>query len=151
MSEMSTDRLRVGIVGCGNIGAGAHLPAWIRNADVAEVVALADPSQASLDSAGATAGLGADALHLDPLELIARPDVDAVDVATPQHLHRELIEAAAAAGKHVLCEKPLATIPAEAAAAVDAANAAGIAFGIIHNYIYLPEVVAAQRVIDSTR
>jgi predicted dehydrogenase len=146
---MSTDRLRVGIVGCGNIGAGAHLPAWIRNADVAEVVALADPSQASLDRAGAAAGLGTDALHLDPLALIARPDVEAVDVATPQHLHRELIEAAAAHGKHVLCEKPLATIPAEAAAAVDAATDAGIVFGIIHNYLYLPEVVAAQRVIDS--
>ncbi len=146
---MSTQRLRIGIIGCGNIGAGAHLPAWLDIADVAEVVALADPTQASLDAAGATAGLGADRLHLDPLELIARPDVDAIDVATPQHLHRELIEAAAAAGKQILSEKPLATIPAEAAAAVDAASTAGVTLGIIHNYLYLPEVVAAQRVIDS--
>lgn len=146
---MSTQRLSIGIVGCGNIGAGAHLPAWIANADVAEVVGLADPTEASLQAAGASAGLDGDRLHLDPLELIARPDVDAIDVATPQHLHRELIEAAAAAGKQILCEKPLATVPAEAAAAVDAAEAAGVTFGMVHNYLYLPEVVATQRVIDS--
>jgi predicted dehydrogenase len=146
---MNEHRLRVGIVGCGNIGAGAHLPAWLENADVAEVVALADPTQTSLEAAGERAGLGAERLHLDPLELIARDDVDAIDVATPQHLHRELIEAAAAAGKQILCEKPLATIPAEAAVAVDAAQAAGVTFAMVHNYLYLPEVVAAQRVIDS--
>jgi predicted dehydrogenase len=146
---MSTQRLSIGIIGCGNIGAGAHLPAWLANGDVAEVVALADPTQASLDAAGAAAGLDADRLHLDPLELIARPDVDAVDIATPQHLHRELIVAASAAGKHILCEKPLATVPAEAAAAVEAAEAGGVTFAMVHNYVYLPEVVAAQRVIDS--
>jgi predicted dehydrogenase len=146
---MNEQTLRVGIVGCGNIGAGAHLPAWIANADVAEVVALGDPTQASLEAAGATAGLAADRLHVDPLELIARPDVEAIDIATPQHLHRELIVAAAEHGKQILCEKPLATVPAEAAAAVEAAEAAGVTFGMVHNYLYLPEVVAAQRVIDS--
>jgi predicted dehydrogenase len=146
---MTQQTLRVGIVGCGNIGAGAHLPAWLANAEVAEVVGLADPTQASLEAAGASAGLGADRLHRDPLELIARDDVDAIDVATPQHLHRELIVAAAVAGKQILCEKPLATVPAEAAAAVEAARDAGVTFAVVHNYLYLPEVVAAQRVIDS--
>jgi predicted dehydrogenase len=146
---MTDQTLRVGIAGCGNIGAGAHLPAWLANADVAEVVALADPTQSSLEAAGATAGLDGDCLHLDPLELIARPDVDAIDVATPQHLHRELIVAAAQHGKQILCEKPLATVPAEAAVAVAAAEAAGVTFSMVHNYLYLPEVVAAQRVIDS--
>jgi UDP-N-acetyl-2-amino-2-deoxyglucuronate dehydrogenase len=146
---MSTRPLKIGIIGCGNIGAGAHLPAWLANTDVAEVVGLADPTQASLDAAAVAAGLEADRLHLDALELIARPDVEAVDIATPQHLHRELIVAAAAAGKQILCEKPLATVPAEAAAAVEAADAAGVTLGMVHNYLYLPEVVAAQRVINS--
>lgn len=146
---MSMQRLKVGIIGCGNIGGGAHLPAWLANPDVAEVVALADPSPASLEAAGAVAGLAADRLHLDPLELVARPDVEAIDICTPQHLHRELIVAAAEAGKQILCEKPLATVPAEAAAAVDAAAAAGVTFAMVHNYLYLPEVVAAQRVIDA--
>lgn len=146
---MSSERLRVGIVGCGNIGSGSHLPAWLANPDLAQVVALADPTEATLDAARVTAALAPEQAHLDPLELIARDDVDAVDICTPQHLRRDLIIEAARAGKHVLCEKPLATIPADAAAAVAAAKLGGVTFAMVHNYLWLPEVEAARRVIDS--
>ncbi|HET6507848.1 MAG TPA: Gfo/Idh/MocA family oxidoreductase [Baekduia sp.] len=138
--------LRVGIVGCGNIGSGSHLPGWQANRDVAAVVGLADPSPETLDRARALAGLASTQAHLDPMELIARPDVDAIDICTPQHLRRDLIAAAAAHGKHVLCEKPLGTIPSDAAAAVAAGD---ITLAMVHNYLWLPEVRAAQRVIDS--
>jgi predicted dehydrogenase len=146
---MSTQKLNIGIIGCGNIGSGSHLPAWQANSEIAAVVALADPTTETREAARATADLAGDAVHEDPLELIARPDVDAVDICTPQHLRRDLIAAAAQHGKHVLCEKPLATTPADAAAAVAAAAEHGITLAMVHNYLWLPEVQAAQRVIDS--
>jgi predicted dehydrogenase len=146
---MSANRLRVGIVGCGNIGRGSHLPAWLANPQVAEVAGLADPTEATLEAARLGAGISPEQAHLDPLELIARPDIDVIDICTPQHLRRDLILAAAQHRKHVLCEKPLATIPAEAAHAVQAMAAAGSTLAMVHNYLWLPEVRAAQRVIDS--
>jgi predicted dehydrogenase len=145
----TTPRLRVGIIGCGNIGSGSHLPAWLANADIAEVVALADPADETLKAAARTAGLTDDHVHQDPLELITRTDVDAVDICTPQHLRRELIVAAAEHGKHVLCEKPLATIPADAALALEACDLSGHVLAMVHNYLWLPEILAAQRIIDS--
>jgi len=146
---MTTPRLRIGIIGCGNIGSGSHLPGWQANREIADVVALADPTSATLDAARAAAGLAAGDAHLDPLELIARPDVDAIDICTPQHLRRDLIVAATQHRKHVLCEKPLATIPADAAVAVAAAAESGVTLAMVHNYLWLPEVQAAQRVVDS--
>jgi predicted dehydrogenase len=146
---MSARRLRIGIVGCGNIGRGSHLPAWLANPEIAEVSGLADPTEATLEPARIGASLSDEQVHLDPLEMIARPDLDAIDICTPQHLRRDLILAAAEHGKHVLCEKPLATVPADAAEAVEAMSAAGLTLAMVHNYLWLPEVSAAQRVIDS--
>lgn len=146
---MSAEKLRIGIIGCGNIGSGSHLPAWLANPEIAEVAGLADPSEATLEAARGSAGLVPERVHLDPLELIARPDIDLIDICTPQHLRRDLIVAAAEHGKHILCEKPLATAPADAAAAVEAVAAAGTTLAMVHNYLWLPEVMAAQRVIDS--
>lgn len=142
-------KLRIGIIGCGNIGSGSHLPAWLHNSEIAEVVALADPSTQNLKAAAAAAGLADDLLYQDALELIAREDVDAIDICTPQHLRRDLIVAAAEHGKHVVCEKPLATIPADAALSVEAMRASGKVLAMVHNYLWLPETLIAQRAIDS--
>jgi predicted dehydrogenase len=141
--------LRVGIIGCGNISTRLHLPAWLAHPGIGRVVALADPVPPALEAARATAGLPAGQVHSDPFELIARSDVDAVDICAPQHLHRDLLVVAATAGKHILCEKPLAAIPADAAAAVTAAAGHHVTLAIVHNYLWLPEIQAALRVIDT--
>lgn len=141
--------LRIGIVGCGNIGAGSHLPAWLVNSDVAQVVGLADPTEATLEAARQVVGLRPAQVHRDPLELLSRDDVDVIDLCTPQHLRRDLIIAAAKQGKHILCEKPIATIPADSAAALDAVERSGVSLAMVHNYLWLPEVQTAQQVIDS--
>jgi predicted dehydrogenase len=146
---MSAQKLRIGLIGCGNIGSGSHLPAWLANPDIAELAGLADPTAATLEAARLSAGLTPEQTHLDPLELIARQDVDVIDICTPQHLRRDLILAAAEHGKHVVCEKPLAIVPADAASAVEAMAAAGRTLAMVHNYLWLPEVQAAQRAIDS--
>jgi predicted dehydrogenase len=145
---LMNDKLRVGVIGGGNISRRLHLPTWMANPD-AEVVAVADPSPAALESARAVTGLPPGDAYLDPRELIERADVDVVDVSTPPAYRSDLIIAAAGKGKHIFAEKPLATAPAGAAAAVAAAAAAGVTFAMGHNYLVLDEIRAAREVIAS--
>jgi predicted dehydrogenase len=144
-----TEPLRVGIVGCGNVALNFHVPAYLAVPDRFTVTALADPTPERLELGRTTARLRPDQVHAEAQALIARDDVDVVDVCTPQHLHREVVVAAAAAGKHVLCEKPLAAKPVDAAAMVAAANKAGVTLAVMHNYLFFPEIVAARALIDS--
>ena len=82
--------------------------------------------------------------------LLALDDVDAVYVATPTDLHAQHVIAAAEAGKHVLCEKPMATSLAQAQAMIDAADRAGVTFNVGHSHSYdepyraMRELVAAR-------
>ncbi|MCE3551511.1 Gfo/Idh/MocA family oxidoreductase [Pseudonocardia sp. RS11V-5] len=144
-----TTPLRVGIVGCGNVALNFHVPAYQALPERYEIVGLADPTPERLELGRETAGLTAEQVHLDAAALLAREDVDVIDVCTPQHLHRDLVVAAAAAGKHVLCEKPIAARPADAAAMVEAAQQAGVVLGVMHNYLFFPEVVALTALIGS--
>jgi predicted dehydrogenase len=132
--------LRVGLIGCGNVALGFHLPGLLDLADHFRVVAVADPAEERREMGRRMAGLDEVDAHRDPLELLARDDLDMVDLCTPQHVRRELALAAVGSGRHLLSEKPIATSPAEARAIVDGARAAGVRFGIMHNYLFFPEV-----------
>jgi predicted dehydrogenase len=142
-------KLRVGLIGCGNIALNGHIPAYLETPERFEIVAVADPFEIQLELGLTKAKLTTRDGYSDPLELIQRSDVDLIDICTPQHLHRELIEAAAKAGHHIVCEKPLAAVPADAKAAIHAAKQAGVKLAVIHNYLFFPEVVAAKRILDS--
>ena len=144
-----TRPLRVGIVGCGNVALNFHVPAYLSQPDRFELVGLADPTPERLELGRTTAGLTVEQVHLTPTDLLRREDIDIVDVCTPQHLRRDLLIAAAELGKHILTEKPIASVPADAAAAVAAADRAGIVLAVVHNYLFFPEIVAARSVIDS--
>src|SRR5712691_459720 len=104
--------MRLGFIGCGNISLKHHLPAVQAEPGV-EVVAAADATPARLAMFGAAAGLDASACFADAAGVLARPDVDAVLVATPPLYRPPIVLAALAAGKHVLSEKPIALSPAE--------------------------------------
>ncbi len=80
-------------------------------------------------------------------ETIARSDIDLVDVCTPNFLHAPVAIAAAKAGKHVLCEKPLAGSLADAKAMLAAGEEAGITHAISHNYRKVPAVALAKKLI----
>ena len=139
--------LRVGIVGCGNVALDFHVPAYHAAADRYTIVGVADPTAERLELGRTSAGLSPAQAHRDVADLLARDDVDVIDVCTPQHLHRDVVVAAAAAGKHVLCEKPIAAVPADAAAMVAAAETAGVVLGVVHNYLFFPEVAALTEII----
>lgn len=80
--------------------------------------------------------------------LVERPDVDIVDICTPPGTHAEIAIAAARAGKAVICEKPLAVTYAQAAAAADAVQSAGVLNAVGFNYRKLPAVSLMKRMID---
>jgi predicted dehydrogenase len=84
----------------------------------------------------------------DYRQLLTRADVDAVDVCVPNHLHAEIVLAAAAAGKHIYCEKPLAMNVAEARAMVAAVEAAGVITQMTFNFRFFPAVLRAQQLVQ---
>ena len=140
--------MRIGLIGCGNIGVNAHIPGVKAN-DGMTVVAAADPTPERLAAAGEAAGLASADLYADWRDLLARDDIDAVIVATPQRFRPEIVIAAAQAGKHILAEKPLALTPADAQAMIDAAKAHGVTLGTVHNYHFMPVYAEIKEVLDS--
>jgi predicted dehydrogenase len=84
-------------------------------------------------------------------ELVTHPDVQIVDVCTPPGTHAEIVEAAAAEGKAVLCEKPLASDYASASSAARAASSTGILHAIGFNYRRLPAVALMKQLVDAGR
>jgi predicted dehydrogenase len=118
-----SERLRFGVLGCAAIAVQKVIPA-IRRSERGEVVALA--SRDADRAAAAAAELGIERHHGSYDDLLADDDVDAVYIPLPNHLHAEWTLRAAAAGKHVLCEKPLALDTAEATGMIDACRQAGV-------------------------
>jgi predicted dehydrogenase len=102
---MTDSPLRIAVVGCGNVSRG-HIRGWLGDPGRARVVALVDLSRSQAEARRDQFGLRDASLLDDYRDALARPDVDAIDVCTPGHLHTEMIVAALEAGKHVLTEKP---------------------------------------------
>ncbi|MBI5092567.1 MAG: Gfo/Idh/MocA family oxidoreductase [Candidatus Hydrogenedentes bacterium] len=101
--------LKVGVIGVGGI-AKAHFPGWTQS-PIAEVAALADLVPDTLKRIGEAQGVKK--LYAKPEDLIADKEIDIVDICTPNMYHAPLAIAALKAGKHVICEKPLAPAPAD--------------------------------------
>lgn len=116
-------RLGWALVGCGWVARDYVAPA-VLEAGNARLVALCDPDPEAL---ARMPGDGA-ARYTRLEELLTHPEVEAVYVATPNHLHASVTEACAAAGKHVLCEKPMAIRPEDGARMVEACRRAGVQY-----------------------
>jgi predicted dehydrogenase len=94
---------------------------------------------------------GYESYETDWRKLIARDDIDAVDICTPNNLHKEIAIAAAEAGKMILCEKPLSMNVAEGEEMCDAVEKAGVANTVWYNYRRVPAVTLAKQLIDEGR
>jgi predicted dehydrogenase len=137
-------KIAVGIIGTGNI-AGHHVKGYVLAEDRARVAAMAD---VDTDRAGAfQEQLGKYEVFADYRDMIAKAPIDAVDICLPHHLHKDAIVAAAAAGKHILCEKPLCLTLEEAEAVTSAVKQAGITLMCAHNQLFLPAVARAREMI----
>lgn len=83
--------------------------------------------------------------------VVDRADIDVVDICTPNHMHAEIAIAAAKAGKHIICEKPLARTVEEAREMRDAVRAAGVIHMVAFNYRRTPAVALAKKYIEEGR
>ena len=94
---------------------------------------------------------GYQSVETDWRKLVARTDIDAIDICTPNHLHKEIAIAAAEAGKMILCEKPLARNAAEGEEMCRAIEQAGVPNIVWYNYRRIPAVTLAKQLIDEGR
>jgi predicted dehydrogenase len=123
-----------------------HAPSLLQVAEV-EVVATADPAGGRALQLGRTFGLDAGDCYADYRSVLERRDVEVVNIATPPATHREIVVAAAQAGKQVICEKPIAPTLADADAMIEACRRHGVTLAVYHNYLYYPETVLARQLI----
>lgn len=130
---MST--LNFAIVGCGGIALQNHLPGLALLPDV-RVAALCDADPATLERARSQTGVAVASTRYE--EVVRRDDVHAVIIATPNFTHAPIALAAIGAGKHVLCEKPLAMSGAEARGMAEAADRAGVRHMTAFTYRFVP-------------
>ncbi len=114
--------MRVGVIGCGAVAYYCHLPALRRIRGV-KVVAAADPDE---DARKRVRRKVRGSMHGGAEEILERPDIEAVIISVPTHLHADVAVAAARAGKHIYLEKPVATTLADASRIAEAVALAGV-------------------------
>jgi predicted dehydrogenase len=137
-------KIKVGLIGGGGI-ADAHIRGYRAYADVITVTAVAD---VVYQTAGRRAAELSAVAYTDFRQMIIEADIDAVDICLPHYLHAEAILAAAQAGKHILCEKPLCLTLEEADRVRQAVQAAGVTVMCAHNQLFLPAVAKARQLLD---
>ena len=145
-------QLNIGVIGYGFMGR-AHSNAYRRvgnffDLDYAPVLKAACGRDRDRVTAFASRW-GYQSTETDWRALIERSDIDAIDICTPNDLHREIAIAAAEAGKMVLCEKPLARNAAEGEDMCNAVERAGVANTVWYNYRRVPAVTLAKQLIDA--
>lgn len=138
------DTLRWGIVGCGDVVAKKSGPS-ILAAKRSRVHAVMRRDAAQLDSIAKQ--LGAELATTDAAEVIECPEVDIVYIATPPSAHREFVEAAARAGKHVLVEKPMGMSAEDSEAMVEACQKAGVELFVAYYRRFHPQVLKMRELI----
>ena len=119
-----SERLRIGIVGCGGIANGKHLPS-LKAINRADIVAFCDLIPERAEKACAEYGAEGAKTYTDYHRLLEDKSIDVVYVLTPNRMHAQVSIDALNAGKHVMCEKPMAINSAEAKRMLDAAKAMG--------------------------
>jgi predicted dehydrogenase len=132
------------MIGCGDI-ARTHVNGWLTLGNKAVITAVSDVVEASAQALARRVGEAT--VYTDYLKLVADPEVQAVDICLPHHLHKDAIVAAARAGKHVICEKPLCLTLAEAEEIGAAVKAAGVFMMCAHNQLFDPAVRRAREML----
>ncbi|CAN7714654.1 MULTISPECIES: Gfo/Idh/MocA family protein [unclassified Paenibacillus] len=131
-------KYRIGIIGCGGIANGKHLPSLSKLSNV-ELVAFCDIVQESAATAAAKYGIEGALVCEDYREVLQDATIDIVHVLTPNISHAEISIAALEAGKHVMCEKPMAKTAEDAKRMVETAKRTGKKLTIGYNNRFRPD------------
>lgn len=136
--------LGIGVIGLGAIG-GKHVSV-LKNLREATIVGVSDLNQELVDKTIAGTAIQG---YTDYRQLLARPDLDAVIIATPDHLHKDITIEAAQAGKHILVEKPIATTVEDGEAMIEAAKKVNVKLMVGFTLRFVPHYVQAREIIQS--
>lgn len=142
---MAKKTLRIGLVGVGAAAQVNHIPA-LKKLDGVELVALCDRDAEKAQRVAQKFGVPAAVSRIE--DLFAIEDLDAVDICTPNYLHAPMAVAALEAGKHVLCERPLARSSDEAAAMVKAAKKADRSLVCAVQHRFRPDAQLLRRFVE---
>jgi len=138
------NRLNFGIIGCGRI-SDLHAPGYLKS-DRARIYAVCDSSPET--ARRRKYEWRAEKSYTDYTELLDDPDVDAVEIIVPHHLHRDLAVAACRAGKHVSVQKPMAMTVSECDDMIHAAREAGVTLKVFENFVFYPPYVKAKELVE---
>jgi predicted dehydrogenase len=142
---MRDSRLRIGVLGAGAWAKNAHIPGWQRDPR-AEVAVICDvEGEKAHDFANQ---FGIPEWTNDWQAVVGRPDIDVIDIATPSHTHLELVRAALEAGKHTLCEKPVAYDFRDTRRTAELARRKGLKTKLGFTFRYSPGVQYAKSLMD---
>lgn len=143
------EKLRLGIIGTGGICNNKHLPSLAKVTDKVEVVALCDLKEEKARATAKRHGLENVAIYTDYKELLADKSIDIVHVCTPNVAHCQITVDAFAAGKHVLCEKPMAATTEDAQMMLDAWKKSGKKFTIGYQNRYRHDVQVLKKACEA--
>ncbi|OPG17590.1 Gfo/Idh/MocA family protein [Ferroacidibacillus organovorans] len=139
--------VRVGIIGCGGIANGKHLPSLKKVKDVS-IVAFCDLEVDRAEKARASYGSEDAVVYTDYRELLKDQSIEVIHVCTPNDSHAEITVASLHAGKHVMCEKPMAKTSAEAKRMIEAANETGKKLTIGYQNRFRPDSQYLKKTCD---
>lgn len=145
---MADDIINFGVIGIGGQANSVHV-GGITRCPWAKLVAICDADEALLQRRAAEHGIPAGNCYTRYEDLLAREDLDAVTVGTPNKFHAPIVIAAARAGKHVMCEKPIALSCAEAMAMVEACRKADVRHMTAFTYRFVPAMRYTMHLVAS--
>lgn len=142
-------KLKIGIIGCGGIANNKHMPALSKLSDKCEMVAFCDIIEERAIKAAKEYGTPDAKVYTDYKELLKDESIDVVHVLTPNVVHCPITVDAFAAGKHVLCEKPMAHNPEDARKMIEAWKKSGKKFTIGYQNRFRPEVQMLHKMCEA--
>ena len=145
---MKNGKLQIGIIGCGGISNQKHMPNLHKLSSLCEMTAFCDIIEERAIKARADYGTEGAKVYTDYHELLRDPEIDLVHVLTPNVSHCPITVAAFEAGKHVMCEKPMAATSADARRMIEAWKKSGRQFTIGYQNRFRPEVQALHKACE---
>ncbi len=140
-------KLKIGIIGCGGIANGKHMPA-LSNVSEVEMTAFCDIIEEKAKAAAAKYGTSDAKVYTDYKQLLDDKSIDVVHVCTPNRSHSFISIDAMRAGKHVMCEKPMAINAAEAAEMVKVAKETGMKLSIGYQNRQRKEIILLKKIVE---
>jgi predicted dehydrogenase len=142
-----SEKVRVLLLGAA-FSADLHMDGYMRCTDIAEVVAICDKDEVLVHALADRYGLTGYKTYDDFNRAIAEVDCDVVDICLPNFLHHDAAMAAFAAGRHAICEKPLATTVADGIEMVETAKKAGRKLYYAEDWLFAPALLKALAIVD---